>query len=158
MPVDEAVGHDTAGRPAADDDVVEGSAVLVRAHASSLPSLGFATGLGHAGRLVNHCPQHGLPSGSHYPARGKESDKRARTGGSGRSGDGGGARHRVGHGHAERTPFGRWGRPEEVARVIAFLAHPDSGFVTGVVWPVDGGFSMRGDPGEDSGPRSVQMP
>jgi len=55
--------------------------------------------------------------------------------------------------YAERTPVGRWGRPEEVARVIAFLAHPDSGFITGVVWPVDGGYTMRGDPGEDIGPR-----
>ncbi|MCB1832233.1 MAG: SDR family oxidoreductase [Geminicoccaceae bacterium] len=56
------------------------------------------------------------------------------------------------HLYAERTPVGRWGRPEEIARVIAFLAHPGSGFITGVVWPVDGGYTMRGDPGEDIGP------
>ncbi|MEZ5825676.1 MAG: SDR family NAD(P)-dependent oxidoreductase [Geminicoccaceae bacterium] len=55
--------------------------------------------------------------------------------------------------YAERTPVGRWGRPEEIARVIAFLAHPDSAFITGVVWPVDGGYTMRGDPGEDIGSR-----
>lgn len=54
---------------------------------------------------------------------------------------------------AERAPVGRWGRPEEIARVIVFLADPASGFVTGAVWPVDGGYGVRGDPGEDIGPR-----
>ncbi|MFM7128921.1 MAG: SDR family oxidoreductase [bacterium] len=36
-------------------------------------------------------------------------------------------------------PLGRVAKAEEVARVIAFLAGADSGFVTGQVWGVDGG-------------------
>jgi NAD(P)-dependent dehydrogenase (short-subunit alcohol dehydrogenase family) len=55
--------------------------------------------------------------------------------------------------YAERTPVGRWGRPDEIARVITFLADPASAFITGAVIPIDGGYTMRGDPGEDIGPR-----
>jgi NAD(P)-dependent dehydrogenase (short-subunit alcohol dehydrogenase family) len=36
-------------------------------------------------------------------------------------------------------PLGRIGRPEEIAEVIAFLAHESASFVTGAVWTVDGG-------------------
>jgi meso-butanediol dehydrogenase / (S,S)-butanediol dehydrogenase / diacetyl reductase len=38
-----------------------------------------------------------------------------------------------------RIPMGRAAEPADVAAVIAFLAGPDSRFVTGVVLPVDGG-------------------
>lgn len=42
-----------------------------------------------------------------------------------------------------RHPMGRYGRPEEVAAAIAFLASDDAAFVTGVALPVDGGRSIR---------------
>jgi NAD(P)-dependent dehydrogenase (short-subunit alcohol dehydrogenase family) len=39
----------------------------------------------------------------------------------------------------ERTPLRRIGTPEEVGAVIAFLASPAAGFITGEVVVVDGG-------------------
>ena len=39
-----------------------------------------------------------------------------------------------------RHPMGRFGRPEEVAKAILFLASPDSSFTTGTELRVDGGW------------------
>ena len=42
---------------------------------------------------------------------------------------------------ADRLPMQRYGEPEEVARLMLFLASDDSGFCTGGVYMVDGGRS-----------------
>lgn len=44
-------------------------------------------------------------------------------------------------GQKQASSVGRFGRPEEVARAVAFLAHPDAGYLTGGTINVDGGFN-----------------
>lgn len=44
---------------------------------------------------------------------------------------------------ARMHPIGRYGRSEEVVAAIAFLANENSGFVTGVNLPIDGGFTIK---------------
>jgi len=39
------------------------------------------------------------------------------------------------------TPMGRFGRPEDLLGTVLWLLSPASGFVTGIVVPIDGGFS-----------------
>lgn len=41
------------------------------------------------------------------------------------------------------TPLGRLGEPSEVAAAVAFLARPESSYVTGSALTVDGGFLLR---------------
>jgi NAD(P)-dependent dehydrogenase (short-subunit alcohol dehydrogenase family) len=41
-----------------------------------------------------------------------------------------------------RIPVGRLGDASEVARVVEFLADPESGYITGQVYPVNGGLYM----------------
>ena len=41
-----------------------------------------------------------------------------------------------------QVPLHRLGRPEEVARVVRFLASDASGYITGQVWAVNGGMEM----------------
>jgi len=43
----------------------------------------------------------------------------------------------------ERIPAGRWGRPDDLAGAVVFLASPASDYVHGAVLPVDGGWLAR---------------
>ncbi|MBC7224529.1 MAG: SDR family oxidoreductase, partial [Anaerolineae bacterium] len=41
------------------------------------------------------------------------------------------------------TPLGRPGKPEDIAKAVAFLASEDAAFITGQVLSVDGGMVMQ---------------
>ena len=62
----------------------------------------------------------------------------------------GGVWDRVKHEHPEQyakvlatIPYGRFGRPEEVAHLALFLTSPLAGWMTGQIVAVDGGQSLR---------------
>lgn len=38
-------------------------------------------------------------------------------------------------------PAGRWGQPEEIANLILFIASEEAAFITGAIFPIDGGYS-----------------
>jgi len=57
-----------------------------------------------------------------------------------------------------RTPLARLAEPEEIARVIAFLASAEASYVTGAVLPVDGGYTAFGGPFDASGDLSPLTP
>jgi NAD(P)-dependent dehydrogenase (short-subunit alcohol dehydrogenase family) len=40
-------------------------------------------------------------------------------------------------------PWGRYGKPDEIAKAAVFLASDDASFMTGVPMPVDGGYLAR---------------
>ncbi len=42
-------------------------------------------------------------------------------------------------------PLGRWGRPEDVGNLVAFLASPAGDWITGAIFVVDGGSWLAGD-------------
>src|SRR5580692_4343851 len=42
-----------------------------------------------------------------------------------------------------RTPFGRWGKPDDIGGAVVFLCSENAGFITGAVLPVDGGYSVK---------------
>lgn len=42
----------------------------------------------------------------------------------------------------ERIPMKRCGKPDDVAKIVAFLGSDEAGYINGAVIPVDGGMSL----------------
>jgi NAD(P)-dependent dehydrogenase (short-subunit alcohol dehydrogenase family) len=43
----------------------------------------------------------------------------------------------------DRTPQGRWGKPQDIGGAVVFLCSEGAGFITGTVLPVDGGYTAK---------------
>ena len=43
----------------------------------------------------------------------------------------------------EVHPIGRLGQPNEIAKVVSFLASDEASFIVGAVIPVDGGYTAK---------------
>jgi NAD(P)-dependent dehydrogenase (short-subunit alcohol dehydrogenase family) len=43
----------------------------------------------------------------------------------------------------DRTPQGRWGKPDDIGGAVVFLCSQGAGFITGTVLPVDGGYTAK---------------
>ena len=57
------------------------------------------------------------------------------------------------------TPLGRRGTPEEVANVYLFLASDEASYITGALFPVDGGITAaKGPIGEEAKERVTETP
>ncbi|MEM0360876.1 MAG: SDR family NAD(P)-dependent oxidoreductase [Sulfolobales archaeon] len=48
--------------------------------------------------------------------------------------------------YSRRTPLGRMGTPEEVAKLVAFLASDDASYISGEVVLIDGGYTYNAGP------------
>ena len=57
-----------------------------------------------------------------------------------------GTDHGPGSALAMVHPIGRIGTPEDIAELVAFLAGPGAGFITGAAYPVDGGLTALSVP------------
>jgi NAD(P)-dependent dehydrogenase (short-subunit alcohol dehydrogenase family) len=47
----------------------------------------------------------------------------------------------VGEALTQQTKLQRFGRPDEIASAVRFLASEEASYVTGIAMPVDGGFT-----------------
>ena len=44
------------------------------------------------------------------------------------------------------TPVGRWGKPQDIAKLVAFLLSEDAGYINGEGIMIDGGSTLHGYP------------